>query len=75
MDEDYKGHHIQSTAKPIIESGRWIPHVVIRWMRGGVGEEFIQFDVKRGFATEQDAEEAGVTFAKQWIDERKPRIR
>jgi hypothetical protein len=59
MDEDYKGHHIQSTAKPIIESGRWIPHVVIIWIKGGVEEEFIQFDAKRGFATGQDAEEAG----------------
>src|SRR5688572_30728088 len=28
MDEDYKGHHIHNTASPILESGRWIPHIV-----------------------------------------------
>jgi hypothetical protein len=74
VDEDYKGHHIHSRARPILESGRWIPHIVINWTAGS-REEFRQFDMKRGFATEQEAEEAGVTFAKQWIDEGKPRIR
>jgi hypothetical protein len=74
MDEDYKGHHIKSTAGPIHESGRWVPHLVINWIAGS-REESREFDLKRGFATEQDAEEAGVTFAKKWIDDGKPKVR
>jgi hypothetical protein len=74
MDEDYKGHHIHSTPRYLPDSGRWSAHVVINWT-AGPREEFRQFDVKRGFATEEDAAQAGVTFAKQWIDDGKPRLR
>jgi hypothetical protein len=73
MDENYKSHHIQSTARPILESGRWVPHVIITWMSGS-GEKIREFEVKRGFATEEDAQQAGLTFARNWIDQGKPRI-
>ena len=70
MDAVYKGHHIHSTARPILESGRWIPHIVINWTGGSR-----EIDMRRGFETQQDAEQAGITFAKHWIDDGKPRIR
>jgi hypothetical protein len=75
MDEDYKGHPINSTARQLPESGRWIPHVIIRWSKGPRGGEFIQFDVKRGFGSEADAQAEGLIAAKKWIDDRKPKVR
>jgi hypothetical protein len=74
MDEDYKGHHIHSTPRHLPDSGRWSAHVVIKWTVGP-REDFRQFDVRRAFATEEDAAQAGVTFAKKWIDDGKPKLR
>jgi hypothetical protein len=74
MGEDYKGHHIQSTARQLPDSNRWTAHVVINWTRGS-HKEFRQFEVGRGFATQEDAAQAGVTFAKKWIDDGKPKLR
>ncbi len=75
MDEDYKGHHIQSVPRHLLpDSNRWTAHVVINWnIRSR--EEFREFDVKRGFATQEDAELGGLTFAKKWIDDGKPKLR
>ena len=38
-------------------------------------EEIRQFEVKRGFATQEEAEREGLTFAKKWIDAGKPKLR
>jgi hypothetical protein len=74
MDEDYKGHHIQSVPKHLPDSNRWTAHVVINWTVRS-REVFRRFDVKRGFATQEDAEQGGLTFAKKWIDDGKPKLR
>jgi hypothetical protein len=74
MDEDYKGHHIHSTARPILESGRWVPHLIITWTSGS-REEIREFDGQARVCNENEAEQAGVTFAKQWIEDGKPRTR
>lgn len=74
MDEDYKGHHLKSTARYLPDSNRWSAHVVINWT-AGARKESRQLDVKRGFATEEDAEQAGLAFAKKWIDDGKPKPR
>lgn len=74
MDENYKGHQIQSTARYLRDSGRWLPHIVINWTNGPRGQSR-EFDVRHGFATEVDAEADGLAFTKQWIDNGKPRIR
>ena len=74
MDEDYKGHHIQSVPRHLPDSGRWTAHVVINWTVR-FREEFREFEVKRGFATQEDAERGGLTFAKKWIDDGKPKLR
>jgi len=31
MDEDYKGHHIQSVPRQLSDSRRWTAHVLINW--------------------------------------------
>ena len=74
MDEDYKGHHIQSVPRQLPDSHRWSAHVVIKWTVRS-REEFREFDVKHGFATQEDAELGGLTFAKKWIDDGKPKLR
>jgi hypothetical protein len=74
MDEDYKGHHIKSIPRQLPDSHRWTAHVVINWTAGS-HEEVRQFDVKRGFATEEDAEQGGIRFGEQWIDDGKPKLR
>ena len=74
MDADYKGHHIKSVARYLPDSDRWTAHVVINWTDRS-HERFSQFDVKRGFATEEEAEQAGLELAKKWIDNGKPRLR
>ena len=74
MDEDYKGHHIRSAPRHFSESNRWTSHVVINWTAGS-REEFREFEVKRGFATQEEAEQEGLIFAKKWIDDGKPKLR
>ena len=75
MDEDYKGHHIQSVPRHLLpDSERWTALVVINWT-SGPHEQFRRFDVKRGFATQEEAEQAGLTFARKWIDDGKPKLR
>ena len=74
MDEDYKGHHIQSVPRQLPESGRWTAHVVINWTAGS-REELRQFEVKRGFATQEEAEMGGLIFARKWIDGGRPPLR
>jgi hypothetical protein len=72
MDEDY--NHIRSVPRHLPDSRRWTSHVVInRTSRSR--EEFRQFEVKRRFATQEEAEREGLTFAKKWIDNRKPKLR
>jgi hypothetical protein len=54
MDEDYKGHHIQSVPRHLLpDSERWTAHVVINWTAGS-REELRQFEVKRGFAAQEE---------------------
>jgi hypothetical protein len=75
MDEDYKGHHIQSVPRHLLpDSERWVAQVLINWT-DGTRKQFRRFDVKRGFATQGEAEQAGLTFAKKWIDDGKPPLR
>ena len=71
----YKGHHIQSVPRHLLpDSERWTAQVLINWTDGS-RKQFRQFDVKRGFATEEEAELEGLTFAKKWIDDGKPKLR
>jgi hypothetical protein len=74
MDEDYyKGHRIQITEKHL-PNRRWAPHVRITW-NDGSAEERKDFNIKRGFVTQNDAEWEGLRFTRKWIDEAKPKVR
>src|SRR5688572_16266131 len=72
-DENYKGNHIESKPRKLPDSGRWTPYVSINGTNGP-REQLRRFWIKRGFATEQDAAQAGLTFAKNWIDDGKPAL-
>ena len=72
MDENYKGYHIESKPKKLPDSGRWTPYFSIDGTNGP--RERRRFSIKRGFATEEDAAQAGLTFAKNWIDDGKPAL-
>ena len=75
MDEDYKGHHIQSVPGHLLpDSNRWTAHVVINWTAGS-REELRHFEVKRGYATQEEAEMGGLIFARNWIDGGRPPLR
>jgi hypothetical protein len=69
-DENYKGNHIESKPRILPDSGRWTPYVSVN----GPREQLRRFSIKRGFATEQDAAQAGLTFAKNWIDDGRPAL-
>jgi hypothetical protein len=73
MDENYKGYHIESKPKKLPDSGRWTPYVSINGTNGR-REQLVRFSIKRGFATEEDAAQAGLTFAKNWIDDGRPAL-
>jgi hypothetical protein len=67
--------YVLSVSRHILpDRNRWTAHVVINWTARS-SEEFRQFDVKRGFATQEDAEQAGLAFARKWIDDGKPKLR
>jgi hypothetical protein len=56
------------------DSRRWTSHVVIN--RTDVSRQVqTVFEVKLGFATHEEAEREGLTFAKKWIDNGKPKLR
>jgi hypothetical protein len=72
--ENYKGHHIWSVPRQLPDSRRWTSHVVINWTDGSRQVQAV-FEVKRGFAIQEEAEREGLTFAKKWIDDGKPKLR
>jgi hypothetical protein len=74
MDEDYKGYHIRSVPRQLPDSRRWTSHVVLNWTDGSRQVQTV-FEVKRGFATQEEAEREGLTYAKKWIDDGKPKLR
>ena len=65
MDEDYKGHHIRSVPRHLPDSNRWTAHVVINWTVRS-REEFREFEIKRGFSTQGDAELGGLPVHLTW---------
>jgi hypothetical protein len=75
MEEDYKGHHIQSVPRHLLpDSERWTTQVLISWTDRR-SKQFRRFDVKRGFATQEEAEREELIFGRKWIDDGKPKLR
>jgi hypothetical protein len=76
MDENYKGHLIQSGAEGIPGSSEWRPSVRIIWHEEG--RESIKYfppgSFRRKFETEKEAESYAHEMSKKWIDDGKPDI-
>jgi hypothetical protein len=71
MDVDYKGHHIVALAWHNPDG--WKPHLDIAWSESDKTPiTHRPFTIKKRYATEKEAQEAGLAYAKKWIDEGKP---
>ncbi len=69
MDKDYKAHNIHATASYVPDG--WKPHLYVVYSEGG--RNIIKnFTIDQTFATSEEAEQAGLSFAQKWIDDGKP---
>jgi len=71
MNADYKGHDIRATASYVPDG--WKPHLYIVYSDGG--RNIIKnFTIDQTFATSEEVEQAGLSFAQKWIDDGKPNL-
>ena len=72
MNRTHKGHTISISVE---RSGQreWKPSIRIIWSENGEGK-INRLDVKAAFKRREEAETAGFTLAKRWIDGGKPYI-
>ena len=72
MHEDYKGHGIHSTSSFLPDG--WKPHLYVAFSEGG--QNILKnFTIDRPFATSEKAEQAGLSFARKWIDNGRPNFK
>jgi len=70
MDADYKEHHIIASAWHNPDG--WKPRLHIVWSESDKTPiTHTQFTIKQRYATEEEAQQAGLSFAKKWIDDGK----
>jgi hypothetical protein len=71
MYRNYEGYRIHATAWELLYPVGWEPLIfVTHWE--GAKEVTKRFTIGKKFATRQEAETAGLAFAKSWIDDGKP---
>ena len=73
MNRTHKGHTIFIAATRFGQR-EWKPSVRVIWSENGEGK-LNTLDVKAAFKAREEAETAGFTFAKSWIDSGKPQDR
>jgi len=65
---DYKGHYVEAVSYQLVDSGRWVPKVLIRYASNGS----ITTTPLTAFAHEHDTQAAAdayaLTLAQMWID-------
>jgi hypothetical protein len=73
MDHFYRHHIIRARGGLNLGTERWTPEFVVSWNQGSktVTKEV---SLKINFATEQEAEQHALEFAKTWIDDGKPKL-
>jgi hypothetical protein len=71
-DVDYKGHRL--VALTWRNGGKWKPDIHIMDLSRSDGYRIQLPAFGKEYATEKKAEQAGLTFAKKWIDNGKPPI-
>ena len=74
MDEELQGTSYPERAETSPSRQRALDRSGSYNWTDGRRKQFRRFDVKRGFATEEEAELAGLTFARKWIDDGKPKF-
>jgi hypothetical protein len=72
VNETHKGHNIIVSASRSAGMRQWKSHVKIIWSEDGKGK-VSTLDVNGVFGARREAEMGGLTFAKKWIDDGKPR--
>ena len=70
MDVNYKGHEIRATVRKLRDPKSWEPYVVVQ-----SGTEFKSHTIDQIYTTREEAEMAGIAFAKKWIDQGTPDIK
>jgi hypothetical protein len=68
---DYKNHQIEVSVRCVSDGSGWIPDVFVTYSENGKNVlKSLRMD--QTFATLDEAEQAGVKYAKKWIDDGKP---
>ena len=67
MDINYKGYEIRATVRRLRDPKGWEPYVAVLSDR-----QFKSHTIDQVYATREEAEAAGIAFAKKWIDEGMP---
>ena len=71
---DYKSHHIEVSVRSVTYGSGWMADVFVTYNENGKNVlKSIRMD--QTFATPDEAEQAGVEYAKKWIDDVKPDLR
>lgn len=71
MEQKYKRHLIMALAY-CNQDGKWKPDVQIAHLGNGDRFHIKLATFSKNYPNEEEAEEAGVSFAKQWIDKGNP---
>lgn len=68
--EIYKDNEVHASAVQFEDSGLWTPHVTVTDMTVRMRLTVPKTD--KTFPTREEAEQAGLLFAKKWIDDGQP---
>jgi hypothetical protein len=68
---DYKNHQIEVSVSFASKGSGWMPEVFVTYSEKGKNV-LISRRIDQTFATSDEAEQAGVEYAKKWIDDGKP---
>lgn len=68
--EIYKDNEVHASAVQSVDSGLWTPHATVTDMT--VKMRLTVPNIDQTFPTREEAEQAGLLFAKKWIDDGQP---
>jgi hypothetical protein len=68
---NYKDHHIEVSVRAVVDPDGWRPDIFVSHSEHG--KSVLKCPrMDQTFATPDEAEQAGVEYAKKWIDDGKP---
>ncbi len=71
QEMDYKNHQIEVSVRSVSDGSGWMPEVFVTYSENGRNVlQSLRMD--QTFVTPDDATQAGVEYAKKWIDDGKP---